>query len=1286
MIDLKSFTGVMDTDSPNENIGQGSVKMARNIRYRGSKGNYRAENCPGNTLIPVNLPAGINRTIGAFYDNLRQRIFYFLYNSGAIHSIRYLEMDTLTIVNLLVCGTNTNGDILGFTLDGKIYNVKILYGDDEQGDTIYFNNSQDEPCQLNIERTLAGTYGTMERAFLEVIKYPANRPPYVTYGDDNTITVNTFRKKLFRFMTRPVYYSREKSVVSMKSEIPLPINAADVSIDQDPTKNSKISIVYETLGADVEAIEILGEVSGKTDENGIADPNSFSDPFLIQTINKADAGLGNNDIATFVFKNDQAYTEIDPEDAQQLQDLVPLEANALEILNGNTPVYGGITEGFNNITIAGSVSSSSIPQKDTQLPYIFVGSQSGDSAFGTGNIHLVVIGTIAVGYTFQFITTNQTITFVATVATTANVIAGLSAAAVVAGFTVVSSDTENLVITKTGESLQTVVRQSPILSITNEFAYNWNDKEAYALAYFDKGGRTLGAQTTQGLSFQTVNYTETATIPNIPQLVLSITNRPPIDAYYFSLLRTKSLAKLKFLYWISDSTYKDSEFAWVGIENLNTFIKKNQSDPNKPSNSSHLAYDFTPGDRIRFIKVLSGSVNTVYVNQDFTIIGQTLSPIINGIQRIGQFIKIALPTTSATFDFGTTAFSNYEVELYTPAQSVANSLNKYYEFGERYTIGNPTLATRYHQGMTQNQTSNLSQPATFTFNKGDVYFRDRIINVGAEYNYVAYTNEEGTGRTTLGVAFQNQSYSDPNITPGSSPSQGLSGFDITTNTTRALLNITSGGPYQFRCKGSINVNFNDFGEEFSYYLQDSESNKTFLVSSQYITQGPHIFNFDVTFQMNSNTRLFIFAYSEGNFHNSKTYTDSDIKITRERIFTVPVMDANYSDYFASKVNSDGRPFIEQPESTQSFNPTLMRWGKQNILNSNINETSRFTALNFDEIDGTKGAIQLFLVRNRQLEILQERGCGWFGIYSKVIQSNAGADVLTTTNDILTRNNIQYLQGDFGISANTKGSATPSKNGYYFTDCVMGCDVRRSADGLINLNEKYFGQYYLKNIITKYNDDYVRADGSIAKLLGYYDYFEEEFVVIAPSGTFDGNTIPNNIFSFNETRNAFNDFKDFDPDWVVSAQDKIFSFKNGQIYIHNNTTNYGEFFGVKTYPSVTLVFNDKEQVKKLFNAIAYQSNQIWVSPTNGDINTSFVNPDTGLRQISSLIEQDYEVHENVRYAALWRDANSMSDAREALLEGDFLEGNWLEITLTYLGSEQAFLYSPYLNTELNPRNF
>lgn len=1270
-IELKGLNGAMDTDSPNESIGLKSVKRARNIQYRGMEGNLRVENIKGTTLIPENLPAGTNTNNGAWYDNLKNRIFYFNHNSNLNHGIYIIDVGTVTSSPLLVNGTNTLGNILDFNLNEPIFAVRMLYGDATQGDTLYFNDSSKVPCQVNIERTLAATFGVMKRSFLEVIKYPANRPPYVTYRDNSATTVNTLRKKLFKFKIRYVYYSREKSVTSIQSEVPLPINAQDTAIDKDPTKNCEIAIVYETGDANVQKIEIIGYVTGLSDANGIIDPNAFSDAFLIQTIDKAASSLANNDIATFIFKNDQAYIEIDPEESIQLQDLVPLEANSLEMLNGNVPIYGGITSGFDRIAITGSTTSSSIPQVDTQLPYIFVGSQSGDSAFGAGNIHIIVLGTIASGYTFTFITTNKTVTFVSVGTTTAAIIAGLAAAAIVQGFTVVSSDTENLVVTQTGESLQMVARQSGILTPTNEFAYNWNDKHNYCLNYFDAAGRTIGAQTNLQLPFSTVNYTETAGVPNIPQLTVSISNRPPLEAVYFSFGRTRSLAFLKFLYWVSDSTYKDTDYAYIGIENLNTFIANNPT-------SKHLAYDFSAGDRIRFVKLLSGTP-TVYVNNDFEILGQTLSPIINGTKRTGQFLKIALPATSGSFDFGTSAFANYQVQLYTPAQSVANGLNEYLEFGERFTIGNPGTATRYHQGMTQNQTPNLSQPATFTFNKGDVYYRPRTINVGAEYNYNFPAYEQGTGRTTLALNFVSQSYVDANITPGSSLNANLVGFNIATNTDRAILNVTT-GTYTFRMKGAIIVSFNDFGENFAYYLEDSSGNVINLVPMQPITQGPHTFPIDVTFQMLPNTRMFIFGYSQGDFRNSKTYSEVDFKITRELPFSVSVMDANYSDYFPSKVNSNGRPTVEQPDAARVYNPVLLRWGLPNILETNINQVSRFTVLNFDEIDATKGDIDYLLVRGRQLEVLQQRGCGWFGIYAKVIQDNNGKNVLVTTDAIINKNNVNYLAGNYGI-AGQKWSVTATKTGYAFIDPILGYEVRRAPDGLIALNELYHGQYEIRNKLTPYANGYVRANGALSKIIGYYDYYEEQYVTILQGGTFNGNEIFNDVLSFNEKRNAYCCFYDFGKaEWGLCAQDKTFLWKDGKSYIQNNDTKYCNFFDEQYYPSVTFVFNDKIATSKTFEALAYEANQYWLAQNNGQVVTSQPNPQTNKAQISSIRKWNFEVNEGRYNSYLNRDANSMQDEREALVNGDYLKGVWIQITLTYGGSDFAFLYAPYIKYE------
>ena len=320
--------------------------------------------------------------------------------------------------------------------------------------------------------------------------------------------------------------------------------------------------------------------------------------------------------------------------------------------------------------------------------------------------------------------------------------------------------------------------------------------------------------------------------------------------------------------------------------------------------------------------------------------------------------------------------------------------------------------------------------------------------------------------------------------------------------------------------------------------------------------------------------------------------------------------------------------------------------------------------------------------------MQERGCCWYGVYAKILQSNQGSDVITTTDEIITRNNVQYLAGLYGIG-NNKGSFAKTKLGYFFTDSVRGYQIRRSVDGLTPINEIFLGKYYIRDIITRYNNDYIRANGAKSIILGYYDYFEEWYVSIFQEGTFNGQSIPNEQLSFidkaESNTKGYVSFFDEVAEWTVCAQDKIFEWKNGQAYIRNNTNKYGERFGVQTYPSVTLVFNAKDVLRKTDNTLSFQSKYVWESPINGDIKTSEFNEDTGLQQISALIARDYKQRGNYYDAALNRDANSMADAREALLDGDYLTGTWIEVKLTYFGDKFVSLFSPYISDQNLPRN-
>ncbi len=1288
--EIKQFSGILNTDDSNEVLPPIQHKMAFNGRFR----NGRFENVPGTRQIAHTLPAGTNVCIGGFYDELRKRIVYFLYNSNTNHQISLFDIETETIATLVLNNTDTNGDILAFDITKPILNAKVMYGDAAQGDVLYWLNSQGEPCQINIKQQLAGDYGILERSFISVIKEIPDIPPQVVYEDDATVTVNNLKKKLFKFKTRFVYNNSEKSCWSAHSFMPLPLAYGSIDQDSDPTKNADIAIVFQTGTKIVKKIEVAACYSLG---------NEFSKFLEVFVIDKEVEGLADNDTSIVRFYNDKAYDFIDEEESTQLFDLVPIAAGAMEILNGNAPIYGGITENYDNLSTLNTTAivSSSTGANTTQEPAIMVVTQNGKSAFGTGSIHITVLGKISQGDVFTVFTDNGNFSYVSIIADTpAEVIIGLGAAANTAGFSTVSMDAFNIYVSKAATQLtriSTVLSSLSFSATDSSYAYDWYSVYGAGLQYLDGEGRAVGGvQTDDELSVQTIPYTESGGTL-IPQFNLSIYHAPHIDAKYYHIVRTKNLSESKFLYWISDRTFKDEQtepdntkYAYISIENLNTFLKNN---PNSP-----LGYDFAGGDRIRFVKLYPNGGSTtpaIEVNKDFEIQSQIIDPEINGIQHQGQFLKIVLPSVSTNFDFGIQTHSpvptainyfNYLIRIYTPAKSAENNLNVYYEFSERYAIGDAGLSTRFHQGQLQNQSTDLATPATFALSKGDFYYRNRTINTGVELDYQVQTSEIPEGRITVGIDFENASYDDPNILGGSAPSQDLVGFNIVFDDTRWLIKVIS-GTYTFRIKGSIAVDFRDFGEVYAYFLEDNVGNITYLVEPQFVDVGPKIFTFDKTFQLNAaaGARIYLFGYSVIDFHNNKIYGQSDITITRELKFSQGLIDANFSDYYASAVNSNGRAWVVEPNSARVTAGALQRWGLFYLQGTTVNQTNRFYPQNQDTIDVSKGDIKRYKLRERILRIFQQRGCAQVGVFTKFIEDSGNTNILATTDNIITTNNVQYYKGEFGVGDHPE-SLVSTVQSDYFVNQYTGEQCRLSGDGIIPISRLYKGEYYIKSLLAPFNKTWARPDGSNAKIIGCYNYFEGDYMCVLQGGTNGSNTIVPYTFAFNEKRNGYHDFFNIYPEWMVGAEDKMYGWLNGQLYAFDNTSAYCNFFGVQYSPSIKVVFNGNEAIKKAYLAIAYQSNQIWVSPVNGDINTSMINEQTGLQQISQLKNVDYDIQENIRYSAFLYDANSGLVAADALLEGDILNGNWIEVNFVYLGSEFAYLYLPYVTYAISQRNF
>lgn len=1291
-VEIKQLAGALNLDDPIRVLGKGFHTDATGIYFEGIPPNRSARVLSSNEeIVNALLPAtGTNKTICRTYDAKNSRIFFLNYNSTGKHGIYVYNRLSNTFQRLIEVGVNTSGDPLQFTPDSHV-NIDIIYGDSTGGDILYFIDSLGRPTKININRALAGGYGSIQRSFLDVAKEPAPSPPVVVYEYDITNTVNNLRKRLFRFKVRWVFDDQDKSVTSSQSEMPLPWNSFEQAYDSNPQYNCRIAITFQTGAANVKKVEILGAVSLG---------NVLGDFFLIESIDKQVNGIGNNGISTYVFYNDKAYNYIDVQESIQIFDYVPIDTQAQTLLNGNVVSYGKITEGYPNITdftFDGQTSNLA----PSQVPFYYgntysklITNQLGDTGFGTGFIHIIVRGlivsvpSISDVYTV-YMTDGTTITYPVSVGDDASdVIAGLRADAISKGYTIINVTDYEVIVDKANMVLarSLITSDYSYVGLFNSslYAYDWLGSHGWALVYFDQKGRTNGAVYTRGFSVNSVSYTESGGFAQKPSFTASIYHAPPSWAYYYQWVRTKDLKKSQYIQWISDRTYKDNvasvgvtRYAYLSIESLNSFIAQNTGTP--------LSYGFTPGDRITFIKRYNADNSTanLYGNsRDYEIISSMINPTINGQVKTGQFIKIVLPGTDGTFDFGD-GFNNYFIELYTPAQSVANGLDVYHEYGERYTIGSPTTSNRFHQGMTQNQIPNTTTPATFTFINGDYYIKQRSVQAGNEFKYNVISGSGEADRVLIGVSFVSQTYDDPNITTQSVPLTGLTpSFDPTTDSRWMIKAVTSA---TFKVKGTIYLQFPTAkpGDFWQVFLQNRFGEIQFIVPP-FDAGEAKVYTLTIDDEITlEDDRIFLEASSIGFGSRPLGFLASELTFTVDRTIPQKMIDPNFSDYFPSAVNSNGRTFVYDPDAAQVNYPNMYRWSLAYQTNTNINQTCRFYPLNFDETDRRYGAIQKMAQLQSELIFFLERKIGHTGVFQKFISDNEGTSQLVTTNSIITQNNIQYYSGEIGVG-NQPTAVVQSDYVFYGVDTFKNIIWRLSRDGVTDLSETYKVKAWASANLPKYMTPGNYPFGGSQKVLGTFNLRPDnigEYLLLAQGASVAGETFP-----FEEKYNSFYGRLPIDCDTIICAENMLYMFNNGKLWKRSTSGTKNNFFGVQYEPNILLPFNGSMAIKKIFNAFAYQSSSVWGSNTFGDVETNTISSQTALKQQSKLMVQDYDSLENPnRYTAFNRDMNSMADANVALWEGAYLNGHYILIRLRSSFTGDNYLFSPYIVYENDPRN-
>jgi len=351
-------------DDADEFFEQGDYRSALNIIVNtvtsGSDG--VVESIKGNTNIfdanSFALPSGTNKTLGAFSDELNNRIIWFNFNSN--HNNGIYIYDGATIRAIVQTTPFSPGDqvLLGMT-DGLNFKIDYLINGVElvnnNGSGLLFWVDNNGPRQININTDFTGLNTNEYLSAFELIKRPPIYPLIIreVFDSNTSSDINNLKNVNGQFTYRYVYHDNQNSRWAAVSPF------ISCSYKQTKTFDTvRLSFTLPTIGfnpntylADPSQVDIYKRFIKYIDvafRANTPDSSEGNSPFkLIKRINFADYTSANY-LVDILFKNDQSYPVIDEADTDIPFDSVPLLAEALTFAKNRIDL-GNCTEGYDQV-------------------------------------------------------------------------------------------------------------------------------------------------------------------------------------------------------------------------------------------------------------------------------------------------------------------------------------------------------------------------------------------------------------------------------------------------------------------------------------------------------------------------------------------------------------------------------------------------------------------------------------------------------------------------------------------------------------------------------------------------------------------------------------------------------------------------------------------------------------------------------------------------------------------------------------------------------------------------
>jgi hypothetical protein len=291
--------------------------------------------------------------------------------------------------------------------------------------------------------------------------------------------------------------------------------------------------------------------------------------------------------------------------------------------------------------------------------------------------------------------------------------------------------------------------------------------------------------------------------------------------------------------------------------------------------------------------------------------------------------------------------------------------------------------------------------------------------------------------------------------------------------------------------------------------------------------------------------------------------------------------------------------------------------------------------------------------------------------SQLLAASENASVAISNNVIGTKN---VLKGSFGTIH--PESVYEFRGNVLFLSALNGKFIQYSANGLFpisNYKMTRFWKLFCQQLLSMTVDQIEELGSrpfvftcvdphnwevlvSVPKLLSVppKGYLPDYPNMIYPFDIWDGQA-KTLVYKLSAEPNHWSGAYPFSPDGMIAVQNKVFSFKNAQIYEHNSRVFPATYYGVPIKARIMFTANQVPNRPKVYNNMSIEGN-LRPSLTYFRTEPSFQEIERYdlEEQASDLVDFDFEMKEGNLYAAIYR--NKIQPTATGLNLNGLLTGN------------------------------